>query len=237
MRLRQTIATAIAWAACCAAPAWATTITESFNKADSGTLGPTLSWTELSFDGFEVVSNEVRCFGTSAALFARADSDLASTDHYSQAVFTNSGTGGVIRWYGVIARKDSSTTQTYYVAYIKNGSNVGLYKCVAGSLTQLGSDAAITFGSSKILKLTCNGSTISVDYDGVNKISQTDTAITSGTRCGLACFNSSSGITVFPLGDSFEAADLAAGSTFKPRVIFIGQTFNPFRGTAWSANY
>lgn len=237
MRFKQAIATAIAWAACCAAPAWATTITENFNTADSGTLGPTLSWTEQTYDGFAIVSNEAQFLGTSSPLIARANTDLASTDHYAQVTITNNGTGGAVRYCGVIARKDSSTTQTYYVAYIKNGSNVGLYKCVAGSLTQLGSDAAITFGSAKVLKLTCNGSTISVDYDGVNKISQTDTAITSGVRCGLACYQSSSGITVNPLGDSFEAGDLAAASTFKPRVIFIGQTFNPFRGTAWSANY
>lgn len=225
-------------AACCVwGQARATTITETFNKAD-GALGPNHAWTQLPWDAARVVSNKARLDGTSSTLFARANSDLAGADHYAQIEFTEGGTGGATRWYGVMARKDSSTTHTYYVAFIKNSSHVALYKSVTGSLTQLGSDVSITFSAGAVLKLSCNGSTISVDYAGVNKISQSDSSITSGTRCGLVASNSSSGITVYPEGDNFEAGDLGGGApALIPKVIFIGQVFNPFKGTAWSALY
>ena len=39
------------------------TITESFNKADSTTLGPDLTWTEIQ-GNLQVLSNRVRCVST-----------------------------------------------------------------------------------------------------------------------------------------------------------------------------
>src|SRR3990167_831503 len=62
------------------------TIVESFNTADSDTLGPNLSWTELSGDA-DVVSTQLSILTrTSSAAGARADSDLATDDHYCEAV-------------------------------------------------------------------------------------------------------------------------------------------------------
>lgn len=189
-----------------------TTITESFDTADSTTLGPDLSWTEgESANVAQVVSNQVAFFGASLHRWARANSDLSSDDHYAQLTVTAGGTGGSVRLAGVITRKDDTTTKSYYAGYLHNSANVMLYKLVAGTATQLGSTTAITFSLPQVLKQTANGSTIDLDWDGVNKISVTDTAVTGNLRCGLGCNLSSSGITVQPAGDNFEAADLGGG--------------------------
>ena len=127
-----------------------TTLNESFDKADSDTLGPDLSWTELSGDQ-DVVSNAWQAQPFSTQVLGRADSDLASTDHYAEIVISactavdTSGHGA-----GPVCRKDSTATNTYYIGRLlrtttSGGTNqVQLYKRVAGTFTQLGSSVTVT---------------------------------------------------------------------------------------------
>src|SRR3990167_1358332 len=140
-----------------------TTIMESFNTADSDTLGPDLSWTELEGDT-DVVSNQASITG-SAFCTARADSDLSSVDHYSQVdVVTQTNASSPETDSGVMTRKDSSATLTYYTAlhyYDSNGSLQGDYiqKRVSGTVTNLTNNTT-SRSTTYTLKSQANGSTI-----------------------------------------------------------------------------
>ena len=173
------------------------TITESFNTADSDILGPTLSWTELSGD-WDVVSNQAKCLTNGVA---RADSDLASDDVYAQVEIPTPSASGD----GPICRKDDSATLTFYHARLNSVPQAQLFKFVAGTATQLGATVGITRAAPDTVKVEADGSTIKCYYNGAEKISATDTAITANTRAGIRGFRN--GIV-----DNFEAADLAASA-------------------------
>lgn len=186
-----------------------TTITESFNTADSDTLGPNLTWTELVGD-IDIVSNQARSTTLGSQVIARADSDLSSVDHYVQAS-VGAGDETTSSNPGVIGRKDGTATLTFYLANGDFVSNVlRLFKCVAGAFTQLGSNVSLTLTSptTYLFRLTCNGSSITHTVDSVDQTTQTDTAITAGLRCGLRGQKNTS---TYVSWDSFEAADLGGG--------------------------
>src|SRR3990167_942846 len=87
------------------------TITESFNKANNG-LGPDLAWTVYfgTAANVGVTNNQANAQGTGETE-SRADSDLASDDHYVQAVV---GADYAVGFVGVLCRKDSTATRTLY---------------------------------------------------------------------------------------------------------------------------
>lgn len=189
-----------------------TTITESFNKADSDILGPDLTWTELIGD-LDVVSNEAQT--TDANSFVvRADSNLSGDDHYAQASMTNSCSGSGTSSCQAVARKDSSATETFYVAIANWEQNtLQLFKAISGTFTQLGSNVSqtLTDGVYETIRTECDGSTIKHVFNSVDKITETDTAITGNLRTGLRGKNNKAGCHA--AFDDFEAADLAAGQT------------------------
>ena len=183
-----------------------TTITESFNKADSDTLGPDLSWTEIAGDA-DVVSNQYRTTTTANPVYARANSDLSSDDHYAQAV---AGANDDASHYGgVIFRKDSTATLTFYFTSMAWGEDRSrLYKKVADADTELGFvSRTFSSGTTYTTKGQADGSTIKALIGGVEDVSVTDTAITGNLRCGLGSYVGSGYVTF----DSFEAADLTGG--------------------------
>lgn len=184
-----------------------TTITESFNTADSDILGPNLTWTELVND-FDIVSNRAELITTGSDSFARADSDLSSDDHYAQALVNATNEAAAHSHY-IMCRKDATTTLTLYMAYLQwNADVIRTYKDVSGSFTQLATQAlSVTAGTPGTLKTQADGSTIKDFWDGVEKNSVTDTAITGNLRCGIAGFCATANILSW---DDFEAADLAA---------------------------
>lgn len=109
---------------------------------------------------------------------------------------------------GITARA-APDAQTFYCArWGQSTGSFGLFKSVAGTLTQLGSNSVATFTSgSKVMRLTCQGSTISLSVDGATVVSVTDTAITSQGFAGvrnLALQTGSTGIQI----DRLTAANL-----------------------------
>jgi hypothetical protein len=189
-----------------------TTITESFDTSDGDTLGPDLSWTEVSGD-FDIVTNAAEIVGGGQHR-ARADSDLSSDDHYAQVEFPDGPSGGSRSGGGVICRKDSTATLTYYnVTTDENGANDDwfTYKWVAGSQTALGLKSTTDIQAGDVFKLECDGSTITRYLNGGAQNSTTDTAVSGNVRTGLHGFRNSGnqGMRL----DAFEAADLAAGAT------------------------
>lgn len=186
-----------------------TTITDGFNRANQNNLGTSSegwSWSELGTGRLDIVSLAAKHAFQGSQSVNRADSDLSSADHYAQWSQTIRG-GGSTTGGGPMVRKDSSSTLTYYhMRLMGSGSdNVELYKVVAGTFTQLGSDTSVAVSLPDPLRLTCSGSSIKATYDGVDKITQTDTAIASGTRCGIRSQESSASFASF---DDFEAGDV-----------------------------
>lgn len=188
-----------------------TTFSESFNTSNGDTLGPDLTWTEVDGD-WDIVSNAAELISNfgSTARSARADSDLSSVDHYADVSLLQADNG---THPGPCARF-SSSANTFYAA-TWNGHNFAgthtLYKCVTGTLTSLGtSSQAYTLPMQ--LRCEANGSTIrQLLAVSTEKISVTDTSITTGTRCGIHGYDPTGSGTSSPRIDSFSCADLGGG--------------------------
>jgi hypothetical protein len=198
--------------------AFGTTLTENFNTSNGTTLGPTLTWTEVVGD-WAIDSNNAILNTTATSASARAESDLATSDHYAQVVVVDldSPSDGTAIVGGACARF-AAAAETYYTGQLykfpPGSDSARTQKVVAGSLTTIGSETAITFAANDTVKIECNGSSIKRYYNGSLQDTATDSAITGNVRCGL--FGFSSGAANFPRLDSFEAADLGGGGDALP---------------------
>lgn len=184
-----------------------TTFTESFNTADSNTLGPDLTWVEVDGD-WDIVSNKASAGGASHNN-ARAEHDLSGSDHYSQADVTHAGSGDA----GVLARFSSSADTSYLFIFTNAGSAYILYKNITGSYTSL-QTAGGSAPTDDTFKIEVDGSSLEGFVNSSSVISVTDTAITGNTRCGIRSFNISHTI------DNFETADLISAVTTSRIYIF-----------------
>ena len=187
-----------------------TTISENWNCADSTSLNCQLTWTE-SGTGFEILTNQVICPQPNSNQRARADSDLAGDDHYSQAVWDVSeetargDTGCVVRYA-------SANHNNFYMGLGRWNQNIlMIWKNVAGSFTQLGANISLTLtaGTTVTGKFQADGSTLEIFTDGTSRGTRTDTALTGQVRVGIWGHKETSGNAIF---DTFEAADLAAAA-------------------------
>lgn len=121
--------------------------------------------------------------GQSSAIAAPAPSSADHSAAVDVVVKSTAGRGG-----GPIIRATDPPTETYYWARWNLGSAAWqLFKVVAGTATQLGSNAADTPSAAQVkrAKLTAVGSTITLYVDGVQTIQVTDTAITANGKCGF----------------------------------------------------
>lgn len=196
-----------------------TSIADTFDRADSATLGTssdaTWSWNELSGTGWEINTNRARHSADGSSSFARADTDLSGADHYCEMVFDNDS--GAVSASGPCVRKDSTATLTFYHGRFNYTGTAAyqLFRVVAGTLTQIGSNSAGTITGGDTVRLTANGSTISVAKNGSDLISQTDTNITGNTRIGMRAFDD------IVAWRSLAAADVAAGA-YTSRLALLG---------------
>lgn len=186
-------------------------ITESFNKADSTTLGPGLSWTEVVGD-LAVVSNTLRGGGSPPFnAHARAESDLATVDHYAQFSLvtlndTGGGTGSIVL---VRSRFATAADTSYMFRRSKPTGATGTYrldKRVAGTTTALTSAGTQALSVPETIRCEISGSSLVGKISGSSVATVTDTAITTGTRCGIGLFND--GVQGDAVIDSFEAGDI-----------------------------
>lgn len=153
-----------------------TSYSENFNGSDSNTFGVQLTWAEQGGSDWDTRSNRgVIDPASSSFCSVRAEHDLSSSDHYAQVVLVST-TGN----YGPAARF-SSSAQTLYSSEASD-SIWRLVKFVAASRTQLTSDEPGAGGTNRV---RVAGSTITGYRNGTQYNSTTDTAITSGTRCGM----------------------------------------------------
>jgi hypothetical protein len=194
-----------------------TTITDNFNRSNADALGTSAegwSWTELQGD-IDIVSNKARSTSSGGDdQTGIAATDLSSVDHYSQST-VDIGSGDVNP--GMVFRKDSSTTRTYYLANANYVTDLcRLFKRVSGTYTGLASSAkTFTAGVGYVLKGQANGSSLAAFVDGALTTTVTDTAITTGTRTG---FRSDATLALFCTWDDFSASDLVASGVTYTRI-------------------
>lgn len=189
----------------------ATTITESFNKANNG-LGPDLSWTSIS-GTWGVQDNEAQLqSATGGPDSARAESALSSDDHYAQADVTVLTPASGI-WRGAACRF-AAAAENYYTAFLNHDGKVYLFKVIGGGETNLGS-TAVTPSLPDTVKVSAEGTTITSYFNGVQKDQVTDAIISGNLRGGIAGYSVASDGRL----DNFEAADLEAAA--------VETTFNP----------
>jgi hypothetical protein len=182
--------------------------TDDFNRANGG-LGA--NWTTTTSEDAPLINtNEARnSTGVLTGGGARYTGALAGggawpADQYSEIIVgsvvsgtSDEGVGGACRI--------ASGAQTHYLAQT-NTTQTRLYKAVAGTFTQLGSDGAACV-TGDALRLICSGTSISVTKNGSTIIGPvSDSAIASGDA----------GIWCSPVGgpgtiNSFEGGDLNTG--------------------------
>lgn len=183
----------------------------AFTQAD-GALSTT-DWTTV-LGAFSVVTNVPRTNAATTCL-AMWNGALAGVDH--TAAYQPITTTGASM--GVVVRGDSASATTYYFARLTVGgsSTMAIFRNVAGTVTALTTEAAVTRTGSAILSLTVrtDGSgnpVLSATYNGVSQtFTDTDASkITTGLYTGIR-IGATSGMTF----DNWVAADVVTvtGST------------------------
>lgn len=186
-----------------------TTFSDNFNRADSTNLGA--NWVEVSGD-WSIISNQLSPGTTGGTVVLRTATAMASNDNWAQT--TIAATTAVSQ--GVWCRGDTTLDNGYLLR--NNGSNWALFKVVSGAFTSIGTYAA-TAAAGDVAKVQAIGSTIKAFINGTERISVTDTAVTTGTNVGIRS-EANTGLRF----DDFSAADasvsvsgdaaLAATATF-----------------------
>lgn len=196
--------------------------TETFPAADGNLAGAANvhAWTEPIGTGWAIVSNVARNTtggGTQAGIL---DASLDSDDFTVQGTMvTLARSGGGFARCGVMGRKDTSATATYYRFHAeKVAGQWELDKVVAGVSTSLGT-AATAPADGNVLLLRMDGSSISGDVNGAAMVSPvTDTAITGNTYGGIYSNKSTTSMTCDI--DNVIEADITTGGygQFRRRV-------------------
>jgi hypothetical protein len=174
------------------------TFTDDFNRADSTNLGA--GWVEVSGD-WSIVSNQLSSGSAGGVIILRAAGAMATSDNSAQ--ITIAATGAVS--HGVWCRGNTNITQGYL--WRNDGTSWNLFSAVGGSFTSIGSFAAAAVAGD-VAKIQAVGTTIKGFVNGIQRVSVTDTAVTTGTSVGIRA--ESTNVLRF---DDFTGADVATGAT------------------------
>lgn len=124
-------------------------------------------------------------YATAATSIYQASGVPDTANYYVEAdlVFRSTLAGDGV---AVAGRMAAAANTFYWAGWSQSSGGWRLFKTVAGTNTQLGSTSSDTFSSgTKKVRLTMNGSTISMSVNGVEVVSVTDTAITAAGRAGI----------------------------------------------------
>jgi hypothetical protein len=164
---------------------------DNFNRSDSNTVGA--NWTEVA-DDWSIKSNQLAPGLTTTGVIIY-NLPLNTIDHYAEVAMSIASTTSM----GVFARSDLAANSYYLLR--SNGTSWNLFTNIAGSFTSIGSYAA-TLVNGDVARIQCIGSTIKAFINGVERISVTDTAITTGSYAGVRSTQSSTARY-----DNFTTAD------------------------------
>lgn len=168
------------------------TYTDDFNRPDSTNIG---NWTEF-VDDWSIKSNQLAP-GISATGFVLYGSLMDTANHYAEIVLSNASGGSM----GVLARADINGTNFYL--WRNDGVSWNLFHNIGGSFTGVGSFAGAAVNGD-VARVQCVGSTIKGFVNGVERVSVTDTTITTGAYVGIR--SSASSTARF---DNFVASDVS----------------------------
>jgi len=188
-----------------------TTVSDNFNRSDE-TLAASANWTLTRNGTFEVATNEASYINdTGGSTWYRYESDLASDDMYGQAVVTQTISSTVAI---MLLRHHASAVTAYYYR-VQESSACNIDRVEAESFTTLASGTTTTAGSTAatLLYATADGSGLTMEWDGIEELTATDTNITGHTRAGLA--GGANGNARVKM-DNWEAGDLAATTVYPP---------------------
>jgi hypothetical protein len=193
--------------------------TESFNKADSDTLGPDLSWTEQDGD-IDVENNEARlaALGSAGLSYARADSDTDGDDQYGEFSVEEvyDPTSGQSQ-FGVNLRASSTSAIDSYMWFSQmatTGDGYKLRKTVAGARSDLTSFTGEDLPTRPFLmRFEIEGSSLIGYWGATQKDSVTDTTFSgsSNRRAGMYMYSATGTTSPYISVDDFEFGDWASG--------------------------
>ena len=132
---------------------------------------------------------------------------LSGDDHYSQNDFVYAE--GTNAFMAPAVRIHASAATCYFGLFRAGSSVSAIYKVVSDVATSLVSGTDGT-GPTVTLRLSVDGSTLSLEAGGSEVEGVTDTAITGNLYCGLAAHGGSNSLDSG--GDNWSCADLAAGT-------------------------
>lgn len=202
-------------------PPVVTTVNELFA---SGSTAADAHFTMLQ-NNLSISDGTLRVSAVNQQTDAYHNVDLGSINHYVEAdvVLGASDTGS---YFGINARQ-ATAGYTYYNLQVQPGGILVLLKVVNGSLTQLGSyTTGWSPSSTHKIRLEVNGNSIIALTDGTQRISVTDSGITTGTRVGVYAYATVS-TTNLQL-DNFKAEVLtgSAPSNTSPVAAFVKSISN-----------
>lgn len=158
------------------------------------------SWT-LNAGDFDIQSNALAPDSGGNECGAHWNADTFDDDQYAEATYV---AGQALFATGIAVRCHASAA-TYYGFYIDpfSGTNSYLFKQVAGSWTQIGSNIGNP-ATSSVIRLEAEGTTLRVIDDGSTIRTSTDSSISSG-YAGVAGYGDTTGARI----DNWEGGNLA----------------------------
>ncbi|MDX3839571.1 hypothetical protein [Streptomyces europaeiscabiei] len=171
---------------------------DDFNRGNSSDLGA--GWVEVSGD-WSIVSQQLSPGAAGGTIILRAAAAMDTNDHSAQITIVATTAAS----QGVWCRGNSNISNGYL--WRNDGTSWNLFSVVGGSFTSIGSHAAAA-APGDVAKVQAVGSTIKAFVNGVERVSVTDTGVTTGTSVGIR--SESTGAIRY---DDFSAADVTAGAT------------------------
>jgi hypothetical protein len=196
------------------------TVSDDFNRADNTDINSGAPVTYATIVGtLRIISNAL-CRNTLGPR-CRVESDLASANHFCEAVISTMGVTGD-NAAEVYVRYDSAADTAYGLRWLGATGNYRLRKIVAGVITDLGVGTTQAVSVPATIRLEVTGTTLTAYFNGASVESISDSAISGGVRVGLGIGNAADGSVAI---DSFNGGDLAAAGN-NPK----GPLSNPFMG-------
>jgi hypothetical protein len=197
----------------------ATTLSDDFERGDQNDWGESIegwSWFRISGADTEwVIQSGKGTYSGSTRYPAviRANQLLSSSDMYAETSLMTSTTNQQDKWFFI-------RYGGYYTGYVGGFYDAGnqwrLYSSVNNSRTQIGSSLN-DFRSAVPMGLEADGSSIRLYETGVgNKVSATNTAVTSGSYSAIASWAGGTGTF-----DDFETSDLAIPPTSNRKILLF----------------
>ena len=160
-----------------------TQLVETWPTNGAITSGQTYTWANALGTG-TVSGGYIQSNAGASQMFARCTSAVSSADHWTDAAVSNT----TFFHAGAACRFSSSALTCYWAVWYWSNSNDYLIKHVAGAQTVVGTLAHAGASAVGTTRCRANGSTISMDWDGANKITATDTAIAGNLFGGVQVY-------------------------------------------------